>query len=435
MRRPWLLLAAGFDPDIVARLSVRDHRAFDVVSSACVLAALLAGAGGAYGAWLAFESVVAAALAGVLFLALVLNLYRLLHAGTGFALHRPLEELEAWRPGWPAVVVLFALGALVGQPVLLLLCKPWLHLAVDAPDGIVTRAHALWSMPAPAAVVTVALALLISSPAWLRHGFVVSVRNYERERWIDDRMFVDDAFAFAQDAILHLLTGLPSFAGTLSVHSADPPYDTRPLLFGVDPDSAKERGVRFVKGTAAETHDAIEPAQPVVPATPVTRAPVTPAPVAVPNAQRPTTTTAPTTTPSASPSLPAAPAHHEPVVLHYLDVGRLTGAQARAQLDHVAPFVAELLGRPLEEVKGFLRAAPDDEPVHRLFSAWNSLPVLLMKSAGFALEHGLAPLIAIAVKKPVDDVERRLRAAPPDKRVTGVFVSELARVLLPQGKR
>ena len=58
-----------------------------------------------------------------------------------------------------------------------------------------------------------------------------------------------------------------------------------------------------------------------------------------------------------------------------------------------------------------------------------------MKSAGFALDHGLAPLIAIAVKKPVDDVERRLRAAPPDKRVTGVFVSELARVLLPQGKR
>ena len=40
------------------------------------------------------------------------------------------------------------------------------------------------------------------------------------------------------------------------------------------------------------------------------------------------------------------------------------------------------------------------------------------------------PLIAIAVDRPVDQVEKRLRAAPRDKKVSSVCAPELARRLL-----
>jgi hypothetical protein len=85
---------------------------------------------------------------------------------------------------------------------------------------------------------------------------------------------------------------------------------------------------------------------------------------------------------------------------------------------------------PPGEVLHALRAADDDAPLHEVFPAWGRLPTLLLKPASVALELGLAPLIAIAVGRPADQIERRLRAVPGDRKVSSVFAPELARRLL-----
>lgn len=93
-------------------------------------------------------------------------------------------------------------------------------------------------------------------------------------------------------------------------------------------------------------------------------------------------------------------------------------------------FCARYLELSAGEVLQALRAAPDDAPLHAVFPAWGRLPTVLLKSASVALELGLAPLIAIAVGRPTDQIERRLRAVPGDRKVSSVFAPELARRIL-----
>jgi hypothetical protein len=85
---------------------------------------------------------------------------------------------------------------------------------------------------------------------------------------------------------------------------------------------------------------------------------------------------------------------------------------------------------PPGQVLAALQAAPDDAPLHVVFPAWSKLPTILLKRADVAVQLGLAPLIAIAVERPVEQVERRLRAATGDGRVSAVFAPELTRLLL-----
>jgi hypothetical protein len=110
-------------------------------------------------------------------------------------------------------------------------------------------------------------------------------------------------------------------------------------------------------------------------------------------------------------------------------VGQLRAAEARRSIKVMA-WCSRYLEVPPGEVLHGLRAADDDTPVHEVFPAWGRLPTLLLKPASVALELGLAPLIAIAVGRPADQIERRLRAVPGDRKVSSVFAPELARRLL-----
>ena len=114
----------------------------------------------------------------------------------------------------------------------------------------------------------------------------------------------------------------------------------------------------------------------------------------------------------------------------YFDMGRLQTKRAQEHIDVVAPFVVAFTGKSDAEVRARIANAPDDARLHQVFDDWKKLKVILMKDAGFALANGLAPIVSVIVQKPVADVERRLRAAPRDKRLTGVFAPELARRLL-----
>jgi hypothetical protein len=119
-----------------------------------------------------------------------------------------------------------------------------------------------------------------------------------------------------------------------------------------------------------------------------------------------------------------------PPAVAFFDIGRLQVKRAREHMDVAAPFIAKFVDRPESEVRAALAAAPEDARVHRLFDDYKKLRSILMKDARFALDHGLAPVVAIVTQRSVADVEKRMRAAPPDKRLTGVFAPELARRLL-----
>ena len=433
-----LILTSGYDPVLVARLARGDRRFFALLSVLSLLAAFVVGVGMADGAELTL-SMWAAPVIGVVFFVLTLNLYRLLHAGTGYPIHLPVEDIDTWRPGAAPAVVLFVLGILVTQPLVFLVMSG--RLPDGDGTGLIRAARAAWQTPHIAGPLTLVFAVLVSAPAWLRIWMCGPLRAYERERWIDDRLLVDDAFAHAQDAITRLLDRVPGFSGTLQVHYADPPYNTKPLVFGLDPSLLERRNVKWVP-YQGPVQPAPHPTKAAPPAPPARMEapppPPSPPPSPLPPPPLPTPTPTPVQAPEPEPTPellaqwddPSQDDDTGPPALMFFDVGRLQVKRARAHLEELAPFLARFTGRSEDEVRGLVRTAPDDERVHRLFSDYKRLRSILLQDAGFALAHGLAPVVSIVVQRPVADVERRLRAAPRDRRLTGVFAPELARRLL-----
>lgn len=499
-----LLSLCGYDANLVARVGVGERRFLVASAALSLLASLLCGVGLAYGGVLTIGPLAAPffLVAGTLFM---LNLLRLQHAGSGYPLHLPIEEIGNWRPAFTGVVVLFALGLLVVQPLALLMLKGALDddilrraveaaalqgaLGVkdDAPiaDGLILRARFAWDLHAlPMSLVSAGLALLVAAPAWLRIVGARAVRHYESERWIQDRMFVDDEWAIAEDVVTQTLTRTaPGFSGSLQTHFADPPYNTRPLVFGLDPTLFVDGRVRWVKhGRALDPVPEVPPGavpwwemvgdaehcQPPVPEplvvepAPVPEAPAPEAPAEVkapappPEAKAPVPVPeekAPVPVPEEKPPAPKPPEPQpapvaaapprpraQPVALPKVDLpdgvlgmGRLDVKTALGDLPGTVAYAARYLEKPLAEVEQQIRHSVDSAQLFRIFPEWNKLPTLLLKDAGTALDLGLAPLIAIAVGRPADQVERRLRAAPPDKKVSAVFSPELARIVLRKG--
>lgn len=482
-----LFSLCGYDSDLLKRVA-QGERVFFVVSAALtILASLLAGAGMAYGAILTVGPLLSP-IAFVVAALFVLNLLRLQHAGSGYPLHLPIEDIHAWRPAMAGVVVLFVFGVLISQPLVFLLEKSWLDAAVArgvqdaaavraalgivdvAPpvaDGLIVRGRAAWDQhPLPTTLLTLLFATLLAAPALLRRLGATVVQHYESERWIADRILVDDEWAFARDVIEATLTETaPGFRPPLSVPFADPPYNTRPLIFGLDPADFVEGRLKYVRvarkltpetpplpttatpwwvplapppleGAPTLTTPVLE-GGPVVEHRPlvVEQAPVvTPAPVVEPPpAAPPVVEQAPVVVeqqPAPAPALPAAPAFDaDPGARNVILVGRHRASDALRSVKVMA-LCARYLELSPDEVLAALRAAPADAPLHAVFPTWGKLPTLLLKPADVALDLGLAPLIGIAVGRPADQIERRLRAVPGDRKVSSVFAPELARLLL-----
>jgi hypothetical protein len=415
------ILLAGYDPRLVARLTVRHARFFGVASVLTIVAAVVVGVGAGYGAELVSDSIIMGIAVGVAAALVMLNLYRLFHAGTGFPIHWPIEALDRWSPSWVGIAVFVVLGGLISQPDVLLVMKPLIddQVALLPVDGLVSRTRAAWSHPIVAIVATAWFAMLSSLPAWLRRIMHEPVRAYEQERWLDERMLVDDAFAEAQDDITQLLTGIPGFSGALQVHYADPPYNTRPLIFGFDL-FARSDGKFIVTD---------EPAPPQLEPAPLPKRAETPAPVHLP--ALPTPPPPDVAAPSLSWDDPKDDHRIDAPVALFFDMGRSQVKRAQQHLDEVAPFLSRFVGISVEEVQRLVTAAPPEARLHEVIPGYKSVRAIVLQNAGFALDHGLAPILAIITEKPVEDVEKRLRAAPRDRRLSGVFTAELARRLLP----
>lgn len=456
-----LLRAIGYDPEIVDGLSKGHQRFFAAAAIASLLAAIVVGVGTGYGGVLTLGAIVGGVLAVAGFLFLV-NLLRLHHAGSGYPLHLPIEDIGRWSPAGAASVVLFLFGTLLAQPVAFLVLKPRLdaqvaahvaeerairaQLGVDSArppaDGLILRANVAWKEPVPTGAIVVFFAMLVALPALMRRFGASAVRTYESERWIRERMFVDDEFATAQDDITNMLAPVPGFSGTLQVHYADPPYNTIPLVYGLDPSILIEGGVKFVRPSKVDGNAVIMPPTetPLPPPGPEPVAEPVPPPVVAkppeppPAPPQPLPPRAPIEGEDIAPDLnwddDRDDARTEPPAAAFFDVGRAQVKRAREHADFTAPLIARYTGRPESEVRALLKNATDDARLHRVFPEWKKLPTILLKDAGFATDFQLAPVLSIIVERPVADVERRLRAAPREKRLSGVFAPELARRLL-----
>lgn len=595
---------AGFDRRVLWTLNPEHKNAFVIMSAACAASTVIVGLGALYGGAVATGSVLIGLLLAAGSMLVVANMYRLLNAASGFPLHEPIARLELWKPGWAAIVVLLVLGVIMMQPVVLAL----MSVVHGKSGGLITQGLATWHYPITAGFLTFCFAALMSASAWLRRFFLDAVRAYERERWIEQRMFVDDAYAEAQEVIHEALDGTPGYERTQQ-HYADPPYNTRPLLFGFDPELLERDGVRFIKPAKkiADERELLEeekaerkspPRPDEEPPDERAEAPKDEAPEDEEEAFKPARDDElledlqdaiedadeamkradealkeplpeddeeeradeeqledeaeeraeeqdeedeeernddepdealdeeeereedeeereqdkedeeeepeepfqavrddelledvqdaiedaddaieradealkddeerrrreeedarereeeeankedlPDETPEEDRADDAIDEADDlfgddddeddeevpPPALHYLEIGRMLPPRARRHMDEVAPFIASLTHRDEPVVRGLIRVAPDDLPMHRLFSEWKSLRSILLHNAGFALDHNMASIISIAVGRPTADVTRRLKAAPRDRRLAGVFAPELARKLL-----
>jgi len=458
---PSVTALMGFDDDVMREVDVTSSSRLALVAVCGVVSIGLAALGLGYALYLALANLVVAIAVAVAAALFVWNLVRLHHAGSGYPAHRPPEGIDAHRPSLGSVVVFFALGLMITAPCAMFVVAPAptkeLRVRDDAPRaerrvdarsprGLIATGDALAAHPVQATFALGLFALLFSAVAWLKFPFVRAVRAYERARHGRERARIAWQFDDGERAIVELLAPRAGFVAPQKRHFADPPYNTAPLFFGVAPDDAA-RDARFVRPWAIEDHVEAAPAA----APPV----VDKAPEAAPAAKPVEAKSAPTPEDARPPppvddgalsdlaeepeakSVWDEPLEDDggPPAVSFLDVGRLSAERARRYTDEVAPFIARITGRSEREVASLLRVAPDDTPVHKLFSEYTSVRSILMREAGFARAHGFNRFVSIIVGLDEAEVASRMASAPDDQRLTGVFARELGRRLLKKKQR
>lgn len=453
---PSVTALMGFDDQVLREVDFTSSSRLALVAACGVVSMGLAALGLGYALYLALANVavaIAVAVAAALF---VWNLVRLHHAGSGYPAHKSPEGIDTHRPSLGSVVVFFALGLMATAPCAMFFVAPSPakevrvverghadRVAEHSPRGLIATGDAFAARPVRASFALGFFALLFSAVAWLKFPFVRAVRAYERARYGFERARIAQQFEDGERVISTLLAPRVGFTPPLKRHFADPPYNTAPLFFGVTPDDLA-KDARFVRPWAAEDVPVVEeaPVQRTVEAEPPENhsAPVPP------RSEREEARPPPPVDDGALNELAEEPAAKsvwdEPLVddggppdVSFLDVGRLSAERARRHVETVAPFIARITGRSEREVQALLRVAPDDTPVHRLFSEYTSVRSILMREAGFARAHGFTRFVSIIVGMEEEEVAARMASAPDDQRLTGVFARELARRLLKKTRR
>ena len=242
---------AGYDVRVLATMPRKHQRLYRWSAGLVCLSSFVVGVGLGATAFMVVSELWVGCGVAVCAGLFVLNLSRLHAGGTGFPVQENLEALSRWRPPMGGVVIFGLLGSLLMQPVVVWLMRPFLELSKvgsggNVGAGLIVMIRGVWQMPFWAGGTTLLLAMLFSAMTWLRFFFLPSVRIYEKVRWQEGRRLVEDAFNRAQGSIGQALVGYPSFSGKLKTHFADPPYNQRPLLFGVDYAEVRTLGLRFV---------------------------------------------------------------------------------------------------------------------------------------------------------------------------------------------
>jgi hypothetical protein len=117
-------------------------------------------------------------------------------------------------------------------------------------------ARAVWGHPGGALVLTAVLSALYALPSLLLLLFPRRLDTYTRARWASERRTIDGDYAKAIARSNALLAWWSPGVRPAVPHFADPPYNTRPLLFGIETAAVKRLlvpGAVWVNGMAAES--------------------------------------------------------------------------------------------------------------------------------------------------------------------------------------
>jgi hypothetical protein len=239
-RRPGIADLLGYDSELLATLPSPLRADLDSLSHAWLVSCVLLGFPMGLALWLVEHSLVLSFLAAFGTSALVLNLLRLLTAGSGTAPDLPL--LAGYRPSLTPQVMLVGLALIMSQPAQLLHASDEVRQAVanhraellsshraalsDVPEGsedrftkeieacefVVLRLSLLWKTPQTALLWTLLYVGLVLLPAALaRTTYLKASRAYERARYRNAKGVILSMDNATTDAVAQALKAYPTY--------------------------------------------------------------------------------------------------------------------------------------------------------------------------------------------------------------------------------
>lgn len=212
----------GYDPGLLDQLKPGRRRALHLLAEAWIVSSALLAASVGYALWLVEHSLPIAFLSALAMGLVVINLLRLVVAGSGAAPHLSPEHLRDYRPALGPTFVLSMLAALLGQPAQLPLWHDRLETPVAAhretllakqeqlahtlgqtvrpafreelaqSEFLAWRVREIWKDPQRAFVLSALYWFLVLLPT-LAGRFVAlgALREYERARWFAARAQIE----------------------------------------------------------------------------------------------------------------------------------------------------------------------------------------------------------------------------------------------------
>ncbi len=230
----------GYDPALLARVPQPLRRDLDSLSQAWLVSCGVLGLPMGLSVWLVEHSLFLAALVCLGTALLVLNLLRLLSAGSGTAPELPLER--GYRPSLTPMMLLLGLSLVMSQPAQLLHESPSVHEAVaehraqlleshhqsltavggasedtftkeiEECEFVVLRLGLLWNTPQKALLWTLVYVGLAMLPAALaRTSYLKAARAYERVRYRDSGKRIQRMDAATVAAVAAALRSYPTY--------------------------------------------------------------------------------------------------------------------------------------------------------------------------------------------------------------------------------
>jgi hypothetical protein len=247
----------GYDPVLLAELKPKRQRAINLLAEAWIISSAMLAAAVGYALWLVEHSLWLS-LASALGMGLVVvNLLRLVVAGSGAAPHLARDHVQEYRPALGPTFVLSMLAVLLAQPAQLPLWQAELagpmneHRAnlleqqealarelgqyfrqeLSESDFLAWRVREIWKDPQRAFILSALYWLLVLLPT-LAGRFVAlsALREYELARWKEARAQIQAEGRAAAGHVQASLAPYPSYRAPLHAKLAHPFDTTAPFL-------------------------------------------------------------------------------------------------------------------------------------------------------------------------------------------------------------
>lgn len=246
MTRARLAEWVGYDPRVLALMPAPERGKVAALARWCLLPCFLFGGSAVAGVWLTQKALLPALGLGCLAALFTFNLFRVVIAGGGAALHWNERRTQRWAPRLAPLVVLGLFAAGAAQPVHLLVVQSAVEPQIErhrtelierherglkrlqrqeAPSNALSSAMAtyekrvaecefvskrlalVWQVPEAPFLFTLAFAWIALMPLILAHTFYLgALRSYELLRWRVDMRQVNQAEAETQREVARALS-------------------------------------------------------------------------------------------------------------------------------------------------------------------------------------------------------------------------------------